>query len=202
MVTEIRPPIGTPVFHVSGHSSVQVTRYANIAMRTGQPRRRAVFTSTPRVVSVVWLLESAQMAAVDAWFEDTLLAGEREFAAQVKGIGYQAGPDGMLWFTARWVEPYQAEAMHLGRWRVTGQLHLTGEGGTTDPYSPNLVAEYGASLLASASLSVMPLFEAEVGAALSRTFNVFVEYRFNLQTRMEFTTEYGAALEGEVTNGS
>lgn len=188
LIPEIRPPAGIPVFALAGHTVTPKPSYSDIEMRTGQARRRRVCTSAPRVVSVGWVLESAQMAAIDEWYEDTLLAGERQFSAQVKGIGLVGGTEGLLWYTARWIEPYSAEALHLGRWRVTGTLLISGEGQEADPYSPEMLIEYGAAVRTTASLIVSPRLAVEYGAAFERSFLLAVEY--------------GAEVEGEVESGS
>lgn len=161
---QIRLPAGTPCFLAAGHGITPDSVYADVRMRTGHARKRRIYTSAPRVVDVAWVLEAEQMTAVDAWYEDVLLAGERAFAAQVKAQG-----PGKLWWRARWVEPYEAEAMHLGRWRVTGRLLLTGVGQVEDPYIPEMEVEFGAALTATAVLTVVPLLGVEFGAALTGT---------------------------------
>lgn len=176
---EIRPPSGTPCFLAAGHAIAPQSVYADVQMRSGHLRRRRLFTTAPRIVSVSWLLEADQMAAVDTWFEDVLLAGERPFSAQVANQG-----PGLLWWTAQWVEPYQTEALHLGRWRVTGQLLLTGVGQVEDPYTPDMAVEFGAPLTSSAELTVITRLAVEFGAAL-------------LQVTGRLAVEFGSALVHE-----
>ena len=197
MLPEITPPSGTPVFLLAGHGATPKPAYADVAMRTGSPRRRRTCTAAPRVVTVGWLLEADQMAAVDAWFEDTLLAGEREFSARVKNIG-----PGMLWWTARWIEPYSAEALHLGRWRVTGQLLLTGQGQEADPYSPNLYAEFGAALRGTVALTVVPMLATEFGFAVERSMAIRVAFGVELLAPIYLRAEFGAEMDGGVEIGS
>lgn len=167
----IRPPAGTPCFLASAHSISPDSVFVDVKMRVGHARKRRVFTAAPRVVEVAWVLEAAEMAAVDAWYKNALLAGEREFAAQVK----RQGP-GMLWWRARWVEPYAAEALHLGRWRVTGRLLLTGVGQEADPYVPGLAVEFGAALTGTASLTVETMLAVEFGAELLQSQTLAVEF--------------------------
>jgi hypothetical protein len=147
---EITPPAGTPIFLLSGHAVQSRTLYADVPYRTGQARRRRTCTTAPRAVTVGWLLTSEEMQEVDAWYEDVLLAGEREFSAQVKGIGSPAG--GLLWFRARWIAPYECESLHFGRWRVTGSLLLTGDGQEADPYTPEMAGELRLDLRGAARL--------------------------------------------------
>lgn len=186
---ELRPPTSVPCFLLAGHGATPNTIYADVTMRTGSPRRRRTCTTAPRVVTVAWVLEADAMAAVDAWFEDVLLAGEREFSARVKAIG-----PGLLWWTARWIEPYSAEALHLGRWRVTGQLLLTGEGQVEDPYSPDLAVEFGAALRGTAVLIVVPLLAVEFGVEVVRSLALRVEFGAAVLAPIYLRAEFGTAV--------
>jgi len=160
---EILPPAGTPVFLAEGHGIEPQSVYADVQFGAGHSRRRRVWTRAPRVVSVSWLLEADEMAAVDDWFENTLLAGARKFSAQVANQG-----PGLLWWEAQWLEPYHAEAMHLGRWRVTGQLLLTGEGTPTKPYTPDMTVSFASALTGSASASIAATLALEILVPLTQ----------------------------------
>jgi hypothetical protein len=148
---EITVPAGAPIFLVAGHQIDEADQYASIPMGRGHSRKRRVTTPpSERVVDVAWILTTAQMAAVDDWFENTLKAGNEFFAAQV------ANQDafGRLWWKAKWLEPYLSEPLHRGYWRVSGKLFLVGEGTLTPPVSTTLGTEITVPLLGSASIEV------------------------------------------------
>jgi hypothetical protein len=142
----ITVPEGTPCFLAEGHGIDEDSVFAQVPFATGHSRARRVWSVTERLVSVSWLLEADEMAAVDEWFEDTLQAGAAEFAAQVKNVGA-----GLLWWRARWVS-FQTEMLHLGRGRVSGVLLLTGEGSVTGPETGVLRMEVLVPLLDVRSL--------------------------------------------------
>jgi hypothetical protein len=133
----ITAPEGTPVFLAEGHSIEEDSVYAQVPYTTGHSRARRVWTVPERVVSVSWLLDADLLAAVDAWYEDALLAGTREFAARVRNQGAGAA---LLWWTARWIN-FETEMLHLGRGRVSGSLLLTGEGSETGPETGAMAME-------------------------------------------------------------
>ena len=146
---ELTLPDGTPAFQADGHAIELTPMYADVAMRTGHDRRRRVFTTTPRTVSVGLQMTAAQMLAFHNWFEGPLQAGVQWFAAQVANQG-----PGLLWWRARFVEPYTADAGEAGAsFRVSAQLLLTGDGSVTGPYSPNLQASAFVALTGSAVLT-------------------------------------------------
>lgn len=138
----ITTPPGTPIFLADGHSIDETGPFAQVQFAVGHTRARRVRTANERVVSVSWLLSAAQLAAVEEWFETTLQAGARQFAAQV---ARQDG-SGLAWWTAAWVS-FETELLHRGRGRVTGQLLLTGEPTQTEPNTSNLASEGVISLL-------------------------------------------------------
>lgn len=139
----ITTPAGTPPFHAEGHGVEENSLYAQIASTTGHSRTRKRYTVTDRVVTVRWLLEPEQLTAVDAWYEDTLLAGTREWSARVRNQG--SGP-ALLWWRARWID-YEVELLALGRGLVSGRLLLKGEGQVDGPETGALHMEVSVSLL-------------------------------------------------------
>jgi hypothetical protein len=146
----ITAPAGTPFVLAEGHGIEEDSVFAQVPFATGHSRARRVWTVTERLVTVRWLLEADEMAAVDEWFEDTLQAGALEFAAQMKNVGA-----GLLWWRARWVS-FQTEMLHLGRGRVSGVLLLTGEGSETGPETGVLRMEVAAPLLDVRSIVSVP----------------------------------------------
>lgn len=172
----ITAPPGTPVFLAAGHGIEEDSVYAQVGMTTGHSRTRRVWTVPERVVSVSWILEPEQLAAVDAWYEDDLLAGSRQFAAQVanQGVGSR-----LLWWTARWID-YSVELMHLGRGRVFGALLLTGEGSEIGP-STALAMEISVPLLDIRSSLYPPTALAiEIEVALVQPVGLSMEIEVDL----------------------
>jgi len=159
---EITAPIGTPVFLEAGHAITPRSVYANVEMITGYARKRRVYTVAPRIQSVAWFLNSAQMAAVDEWFEETLDVGNRRFAALVAS---DRGP-GRLWWTAQWVAPYRAEPLNLGMWRVTGDLLLIGDGSVEGPVATSAGLEIVVALTSTASATIDGHAAMEIQVAL------------------------------------
>lgn len=164
-------PAGTPAFLREGHAIDPVSAFAQVPMRTGHSRKRRIFTVAPRIVSVQLQLNQAPMTALDDWYENTLHAGERRFAAQVQNQG-----PGLRWWEAQWLEPYTAEQPTSAVWRVRGQLLLTGEGSETAPDTSALDIEFNAALSGSAALTVGAAIAAEILAALVRSTRLAAEF--------------------------
>jgi hypothetical protein len=169
----ITVPAGTPVFLAEGHAIELQPLYSSIEQSTGHTRLRRVRTSSTRVVDVGLSLDELQMYAFDDWFENILLAGERPFSAYVRSQG-----PGMLWWHARWQEPYTADPRGNGIWRVTGKLVLSGIGSLVGPDTSALSVSFGVNLVGqaelqqSASLSVSFGVDLTAGAPLSVSFGV------------------------------
>jgi hypothetical protein len=156
---ELTLPPETPAFCAGGHAIEMGALYADIPMQTGHGRRRRVYTTVPRVVSVKLELTLAQALAFHEWFEGPLQAGAQEFSAQVANQG-----PGLLWWRARFTEPYTAEADEAGQsfW-VTAKLLLAGTGSAIGPYTPDLQAS-ALIALAGAAAVTSPI---ELGASVS-----------------------------------
>lgn len=154
-------PAGLPCFLIQGHASQYQSPYADVPMTTGHARKRRVCTVRPQVVSVALFLERAEMAEFRTWFKDTLVSGERAFAAHVKDQG-----DGFLWYEATWVGMYQATALHKGRWRVEGQLLLSGDGEEEAPPLTSFQTEISIPLNGSGQLHVIKYFATEIDIPL------------------------------------
>ena len=146
---ELTVPAGLPPFLSAPHEIELVPVFATVGFAAGHSRTRRLFTTAPRIVRVDWDLTESQMAAVDDWYEDILEAGKRQFAAQVANQG-----TGLLWWTAEWEEPYEANPGQIADWRVSGRLRLTGTGTTVAPVPSTLRLGVTAALLGSASPQV------------------------------------------------
>lgn len=145
---ELTLPAGTPAFSAD-HTIELVPLYADIPMATGHSRRRRVYTTVPRSVNVKLDVTNAQMLAIHDWFEGPLKAGALEFSAQVANQG-----PGLLWWRARFVEPYTADAHESGlSFFVNGKLLLTGTGSVVGPYVSAVGAVTSIALAGSATLT-------------------------------------------------
>ena len=165
--TIIAPP-EAPVFLADGHEIEELSRYAQVPMQTGHSRPRARRSQPERMVDVSWFLEAASMLAVYEWYEGTLEAGTRLFAARVatQGPGPISGVwPSLSWWTARWVQ-FQTEMLHYGRGRVTGRLYLVEGPFQTGPDLGSLAMEIRAPLLGSATPTVPADLAMEITAAL------------------------------------
>ena len=164
---ELTLPDGTPAFLADGHGIELMPLYADVAMRTGHDRRRRVYTTVPRIVSVGLQMTAAQMLAFHNWFEGPLQAGAQVFSAQVANQG-----PGLLWWRARFVEPYTADAGEAGAsFKVSARLLLTGDGSVAGPYTPFLQASALVPLTGSAVLTApFDLAASSVVALLPATY--------------------------------
>lgn len=169
---EITAPAGTPAFLVAGHAQQSHALHGNVGMGTGHARKRRLRTAAPRIVTVAWDLSAAQMLAVDQWYETALQVGARPFAAAVKDLG----ADALMWWTARWLAPYQAEPDETGYWRATGQLLLTGEGSSVGPVITSAKVEFVAALTGTAKIAVVNSAAVEFVAALLSVQQARVEF--------------------------
>ncbi len=165
--TIIAPP-EAPVFLADGHEIEELSRYAQVTMQTGHSRTRAVRSSNERTVAVRWFLSAEAMLAVYEWYEGTLQAGTRLFAARVARQGGDptsgAWPS-LAWWSARWLS-FSTELLHYGRGVVTGRLYLI-EGPFEDgPDLQSLAMEIRAPLLGSASPTIPVALAMEIEAGL------------------------------------
>jgi Concanavalin A-like lectin/glucanases superfamily len=146
----ITAPTSLPDFLEAGHAIDESALFAPIKPATGHRRMRRLYTVPERTVDVSWLLSNAQMVVLDDWFENALRAGGEFFAAQVKD---QSSPL-ILWWRAKWLTPYKADAIAGGYWRVTGQLRLFETGSTSGPLASALAVAFTVPLTGSAALTV------------------------------------------------
>ncbi len=155
---ELTLPPSLPAYRVDGHNISLVDVYAETPMRTGHSRRRRIYTVAPRVVSVSLDLTLDQALAFHDWFEGPLAAGAQEFSAQVANQG-----PGLLWWRARFLEPYTAEANESGQafW-ITAKLLLTGDGSSTGPYVANMASAVIVALSGTGVLTAPTLLGSDI----------------------------------------
>ena len=159
---ELTLPDGTPAWLADPHAIELVPLYADVPMRTGHDRRRRVFTVAPRLVRVGLQLTAAQMLALHDWYEGPAKAGAEYFSTQVANQG-----PGLLWWQARFAEPYSADAGEAGAsFRVQAKLLLTGVGSVNGPYNRALVANTTIALTGTAALTLPLNLSADTVIAL------------------------------------
>lgn len=163
-------PRSLPPWLAAGHGVEPEPIYADVPMRTGHARKRRVWRSAPRTVTVGLVLSQVRMTAFFEWFEGPARQGSEPFSTRVPSQG-----PGLLWWSARFVEQPNYEA--LGRlhfddegfvegWRVTAKLLLTGSGYTAGPSDGRLAASVRIGLYGSAALTVRKPLAASVRIAL------------------------------------
>lgn len=163
----IAPP-EAPVFLADGHEIEEISGYVQVQMQTGHSRPRRVRSLRERMVNVEWFLEAGPMLAVYEWYEGTLDAGTRLFAARVatQGPGPTSGVwPSLSWWTARWVQ-FQTEMLHKGRGRVFGRIYLIEGPFETGPDLSSLAMEIRVPLLGSSLPSIPAALAMEIVVAL------------------------------------
>lgn len=123
MATDILFPDDVPAPSAYGHSFAPIDISESAEFEVGEIRRRKRYRSVPQVATVSWLMTLEQFQSFSEWYETILLAGTKPFDIRLAKQGEYA----MTWWTAIFVGPYSAEALHNGRWRVSASLLLTGE---------------------------------------------------------------------------
>lgn len=180
MATYLRPPSSLPEFLVEGHGFQADSLFANVRASTGHQRKRRRWTTpAPRTFPVSWTLTEAQMAALDAWFEDTLLAGERHFIARA------ATESGLRYWEAVWVAPYTSEPINIPGglvWRVVGAITTFGESSPTPPFSGELAVTYGLPLEAEAAVQASAALSVTYGLPLTTPLPLSATYGLDLGT--------------------
>lgn len=195
-------PPGVPNFVVAAQSFGQLRRYGNVERGQGHDRKRRLRTRTPRVIDVASKkLSQAQMTALEDWYEDALLAGERPFSVELSNQG-----PGTLWWSARWVKSSFKQEPSNGGWVVSGQLHLTGQGEVDPPVLGALAFEYSlvltgqALMLPDASLAFEYLLQLKPDAPMAFEYYLRLESAVhNLQREdgSDYQREDGAPIQRE-----
>jgi hypothetical protein len=159
---ELLLPPGTPAFLADGHIVDLVPLHADVPMRTGHSRKRRVYTTAPRLVTVGLQLSQAQMVAFDAFFEGPLQAGALPFTAQVANLG-----PGLLYWQATFEQPYSATPNDAAAcWTVSAQLRLTGAGQASAPAATSMAADTYVALAGTATLVISQSLAADTTVAL------------------------------------
>lgn len=164
---ELLLPPGTPAFLADGHGIDLVPLHADTPMRTGHARRRRVYTSAPRLVSVGLQLSQAQMTAFDDWYERVLQAGALSFTAAVANQGA-----GLLYWQARFEGSYSAQPNDAAAcWTVSATLRLIGDGSVSAPVATSLADDVTVALVGTASLVISNSLADDVIVALLSASN-------------------------------
>lgn len=167
-------PNGLPLWLVAGHSITPASVFDDVPMLVGHGRKRRVFTTAPRIATVALILEADEMVAFDDWYENTLKVGNERFTAEIANLG-----PGRVFWTAQWLEPYDAEPLHLGRWRVTCALLLTGTPSDTRPATGELALsvpiELDGSATAAAPIALVLSISIDLDAVTSLSLSVPIE---------------------------
>lgn len=190
---EILVPAGTPVFLENEHAQQPRGVYCDVPMGTGIPRRRRVSTTSPRTVAVSWSVNADRVAAIKAWYDNTLKAGSLPFSAHVARIGAR----GLMWWSATWVDPPNYEPVTARRWRVTGDLLLEGQGSVDGPVFTSAAAEFNAAMVATAIVIRTAIASAEFVAALTTIAPSRAEFSAAMTT-LENDTPSRATSSGEI----
>lgn len=122
--------------------------YARTEMDIGPARLRRKYTEVPVVRKAQIFLNAEQSKRFHEWFENTLGVGQLRFQAQFHGVG-----QGIRWFEAEFVKPWEAEYVALGEinedgnaeraWKITVELRLYGDGTMRDPReTPDFAANF------------------------------------------------------------
>lgn len=189
---EIKLPAGMPVFESQGHGAQPKSKFADVAMRTGHGRKRRISTAAPRTVTVSLFLTTNKQTTFEAWFENTLKAGELHFSAQV---AFQ-GNKNLYWWEAEWLDMPTYTPLAPGYVRVTGTLLLTGDASLDGPVSTSAGVEFGAALLAEVDITVRQYASVSFGAALVRVTPAAVEFGAEL-TQTTISAERRITTSGE-----
>jgi hypothetical protein len=106
-------------------ASYKAAAYDQVArtnMEVGTPRMRLRSAAQIDRVDAQWMLTDAQMATFRTWYYDPIngaAAGANWFT-----IPLAVGETGLTSVTARFLGPYQAQAMPSLLWTLTGQMEI------------------------------------------------------------------------------
>lgn len=130
MATGIRWPLGfpPPLRDGYGWEPQQSSRTNPFQPEHGMSRVRRKTTREDRLVDVKWFIKGgAQFSAFVSWWQNDLLAGERDFDVELE----QDDGQGVIWYTCKWLDEYAAEATPEGDWFISGKLLTLGSGFAT-----------------------------------------------------------------------
>lgn len=127
MPTEVVFPVGLRAADANVQfAPIDIAR--SVPMDQGEMRRRPRFRSVPQAATVSWRFEQAAFDTFWDWYEDELLAGEREFDVQLERQGGPgAGDNGRLqWWTAQFIETPKHQVLSGYRYIVSAKIMLRG----------------------------------------------------------------------------
>ena len=143
-------PGSIPAFLISQHTLAGQELYANVQPSQGHQRKRRLTTSRMIKATAALELTSAQMATLDDWYENALLAGQRQFAARLSGVGAP-----IQWWGCASAAPFSAEPRPADAgvlWLVTWSLVLIGEPSASAPTQSGLSMAIALELDGSAQI--------------------------------------------------
>jgi len=145
-------PSGLPLPLVRGHGQSIDDQFDHVPALQGEGRKRRLYTASNRIARLIWLLTESQMLAWDAWYEDTLDAGNRQFACPVAKLG---GGTVEYW-TAQFIDPDVDDpiASPGQLWEVSASVLLTGTPSDTLPDTGDLDLSTLVTLGGTADLTV------------------------------------------------
>jgi len=181
---ELLLPSGIPNFLLSGHAVARESPHDDFDVMAGHPRKRKIWTEARRTVTVSLDLSEDQAADLDEWFENVLIVGNEKFTARIAPVG-----DAAKYWEAQWVapplwtpradvirDPVTGGKVSAPRWRVDGQLLLTGDGSDEKPGTTTLAVEYVVALVGTAAIDSAATLAVEYSVALLASDPLAVEY--------------------------
>lgn len=177
-------PSGLPYFLLAGHSITAEPTHDDFEWNQGHGRKRKVFTAREKTVNVSRDMSEAQADVYDDWLENALQVLDNHFTAHIATLGLTA-----TYWDAQFVSPPQwtprpvvrynpdtGRHEHQLRWRLDGQLLLTGQGEATAPTGTDLAVEYVVLLDGSATIASGVALEVEYDVQLNSSLPLEVEY--------------------------
>lgn len=155
---------GPTLFRREGHEIEYVPIYGDQEMQLGEDRRRRLYLTAPRIVTVSLDRNQAGAEEFAAWFNGPLRGGDEYFSAQVQNQG-----PGTRWWKAKFLGPkatYSAQYMGGGLWVISMKLILFGSGYVSGPASTALVGNVGFALTGTSTATATQPLSGGVGFAL------------------------------------
>lgn len=167
-------PPELPLPLVRGHAQTIDDQFDHVPMMQGEGRKRRLYTTSNRTAQLTWLLTESQMLIWDAWFEDTLDAGQRQFTCPIAKLG----PPGLVEYqTAEFISPDVDDpiASPNGLWEVSVPVLLTGEPSDTLPDTGILTLDTIVSLGGTGALIVPNAFALDTVVSLGATIGLTLD---------------------------
>lgn len=162
---ELMLPSSLPDFKADDFVITPEDMYAPVGRQIGQPRKRRLFTSVPRLVDASLEVSQAGLETFFGWYEGALLASANSFTARVAKIG--AGVE----YWEAFVLSYTAEHREgTNNHIITMKLRLRGTPSDSPPTPTSLATEFSAGLIAYlVTPDYMLTAEFSAGLELSET---------------------------------